>query len=77
MFSVAQDQADSVETEAALMTLPDVARALGLSLFATRRLHERGKLPTTHVGRFVYIPRPAFEAWVAAKTAEGLAHVTT
>lgn len=51
-----------------LLTVDEVAHALGLGRSKTYMLIAAGKLPSVRVGRSVRVPRAALEAWVAQQT---------
>jgi excisionase family DNA binding protein len=54
-------------TPAALMRVRAVAAELGITVRRAYQLIEAGDLPHTRIGaRTIRVPRPAFEAWLAA-----------
>lgn len=53
-----------------LLTIPQAAERLCLSVDFTYRLAERGDLPVTRIGRRVLVSEEALSAFIASRTAE-------
>jgi len=45
---------------------------LGVTGRRIQELAKAGHIPSVRIGRCIRIPRPAYEAWLATKTAEAL-----
>lgn len=52
-----------VHTDDLLLTMPEVAGRLGVSVATVRRLIERDGLPAKRVGRQYRVPEAAFRRW--------------
>lgn len=57
------------------LKIPDVAKRLGLRPARTYQLAQLGYLPCVRRGRAVFVPRQAFELWLAAQNATAQASV--
>ena len=58
-----------------LMRVDEVARELGVSASYAYRLIQSGALPSVRVGGRIVVPRAAWTAWLAQRSAEALASV--
>ena len=50
-----------------LLSMPEVARRLGVPLAHARELGRRGELPVVHVGRYVRVRAGALAEWMALR----------
>ena len=55
------------------LTTQDVGERLGVGVAHVQRLVKQGQLPHVRNGRRIVIPRPAWEAFVASRSADALA----
>jgi excisionase family DNA binding protein len=60
------------EGEDRLLTLPQVAEALGIPEEHARELGRRGELPVVHVGRYVRVRAASLAKWIELREQKGL-----
>jgi excisionase family DNA binding protein len=58
-----------------LLKPSDIATRLGLTSSRVYQLIAAGEIPCIRMGRAVRIPRPAWEAWLAAQSEQALQSV--
>jgi excisionase family DNA binding protein len=61
----------AVDTEKALLTVPEAAKRLSLGRATAYQLARCGALPVVRIGRAIRIPAKALEAWVESQTTGG------
>jgi excisionase family DNA binding protein len=54
----------------------DLALLMGVDIQQIYRWMREGRLPHVRLGRAIYTPRPAWEAWMSERTQEALATTT-
>jgi hypothetical protein len=56
-------------------SVSDIAAMLHISYKSAWRLCRRGRIPSIHVGKYILVPVPAWNAWLAGLTTQALANV--
>jgi hypothetical protein len=56
-------------------SITDIAQMLRISYKSAWRLCRAGRIPSIHVGKYVLVPVPAWNAWLDGLTAQALANV--
>ena len=65
-----------MEEERVYYTIPEVAHRMGVSPVRAYQMAQVGELPAIRLSpRRIRVPRAAFDAWLAAQTAEALSAV--
>ena len=59
--------------ERRMLRAGDIAADLGISRSRVYQLIAEGAIPTTRLNRSIYVPRPAWEAWLRRRSEEALA----
>lgn len=73
--SLAVQEDESALPENELLSVPQVAQLLGLTISAIYASCKRKTLPHIHLGDRVLIPREAYKVWMAERIEEALAAV--